>query len=136
MALGGGKIEDLEPVGDDVPQLAATRADQVMVRARHVGVITLRPITRGYHEELAHFDQVGEGVVHGGPADLGQLLSGLKQDLVGGQVYVLAGEDVHDGAPLGAHAPAPPADSKRQVGEFGMRRCAGHVTDSTDIGPH
>lgn len=98
-----------------VEELVAGQAHEVMVALHDVGVVALGPLPGRHLEKLAHGDELVQGVVDGGEADLGEPSAGPGVDGLGREVDVLAAQDLGDDAPLGGHAPPPRPQPFEQV---------------------
>lgn len=91
--------------GEDVPQVAAPRAHEVMMSDVGVRVVAPGAPGAGDFEDLAHPNQLVQGVVHRCEADLGQPLLGTEVDDFGGEMHVLTIEDLGHDAALWREAP-------------------------------
>ena len=76
----------------------------------------------GHLQDLAHGDQLVQGVVHGGQADLGQALLGAAEDGLGREVHVLAVQHLGHHPTLGGEPPPPGPEPFEQVADVGSLR--------------
>ncbi len=90
---------------EDVPQVSAARADEMLVGDVGVRVVALRASGSGHLEDLAHRHELVQGVVDRREADLREALLGAAVDGLGGEVDVLTVEDLGDGTSLRREPP-------------------------------
>src|SRR5690606_23506011 len=119
-----------------VPDGAAPGAHQVLVRPVRVGGVAPGAAVGGDLDDLAEGDEFAQGVVDGGPGDLGQASGGAGVHLVGGEVHVVAVEYLRDGPALWGQAPAAAPQSCQQVAHVCSpvrRRWDGRKTNNGDV---
>jgi amidase len=85
-----------------------------------VRVVPLGAVCGRHFEDLAHGDELVQGVVDGGEAYLRQLSLGAVMDDLGGQVDVFTVEDLGDGAALRSEAPASVAHTLQEITDGGI----------------